>query len=49
MDATEWILQSEDLWLNHNTRGSELIVQKKRSKLTYDKYDEKDFSEKRLL
>ena len=26
-------------WLNHNTRGSELIVQKKRSKLTYDKYN----------
>ena len=31
-----------------DTRGLELIVQKKRSKLTYDKYDEKDLPERRL-
>ena len=49
MNANEWTLQSEDLKLNHNTRGSEHIVHKKRGKLTYDKYDEKDFSKRRLL
>ena len=34
-----------DLWLNHNTRGSELIDQKN----TYDKYDEKDFPKGRFF